>query len=335
MSPKPDVFTGQIIEYVRNVYGLDARHVALIAGGGDADEIDYRVDGDGGPYFLKLRRGTTGSPPRLARHLADSGITQVLAPLSPRDRQLSTRIGDLSAIIYPFIEGKNGFRMPLNEDQWTAFGAVLRAVHDVRLPPSVSGIIRQETYSDAFCRKVRGYLTAFPSQGPNDGVARELVRVLSSKRLEIAALVEHAEQLAASLRRRALSMVPCHGDLHAGNVLVDRAGSLAIVDWDDPVLAPKERDLMFVGGGVGGVLNRPEESADFYRGYGTAASVDPEALAYYRCARVVEDVAVYCDQLLLKGGDKRAERERSLRRFVDQFRPNDVVEIAERTFAAL
>jgi hypothetical protein len=41
-----------------------------------------------------------------------------------------------------------------------------------------------------------------------------------------------------------------------------------IVDWDDPVLAPRERDLMFVGAGVGGAWNREDESAAFYRGYG-------------------------------------------------------------------
>jgi spectinomycin phosphotransferase len=333
MSPKPDVAIRQIVEYVRRVYGIAARNVAL-ATGGDAEVTVYRVDGDKGPLFLKLRRDQPGNPPPLARYLADSGITQVLAPLSPRDGQLSTRIGDLSAILYPFIDGENVFRRPLNEDQWTAFGAVVRALHDVKLPPSVSETMRQETYSDAWRRKVRGYLTAAPSQGPNDSVARELGELLSSKRLEITMLVEHAEQLAASLLHRTLPVVPCHGDLHAGNILVDSAGSLVIVDWDDAVLAPKERDLMFVGGGVGGAWNRPGESAAFYRGYGPA-SVDAEALAYYRCERVLEDVAVYCDRLLLEGGDHGPDREESLRRLVSAFDPNDVVEIAERTFAAL
>ena len=333
MSPKPDAAMGQIVEYVRKVYGIDARHVGLAAGG-DVEVTVYRVDSDEGPHFLKLRRDQPRNPPPLSRYLADSGITQVLAPLNPRDGYSSSRIGDLSATIFPFIDGENGFRRPLSEDQWTSFGAVVRALHDVRLPLSVSETMRQETYSDVWRSKVRGYLTGAPSQGPNDSVARELRGLLSRKRLEIATLVEHAEQFAASLRRRVLLVVPCHGDLHAGNVLIDSAGSLVIVDWDDAVLAPKERDLMFVGGGVGGAWNRREESAAFYHGYGPA-SVDAEALTYYRCERVVEDVAVYCDRLLLKGGDQGAEREESLRRLVDAFQPNDVVEIAERTFAAL
>jgi spectinomycin phosphotransferase len=129
-----------------------------------------------------------------------------------------------------------------------------------------------------------------------------------------------------------LPVVACHGDIHAGNVLVDGDRSLAIVDWDDPVLAPKERDLMFIGGGVGGAWNRPEESDAFYRGYGSTV-VHTEALAYYRCERVVEDIASFCDRLLLRRGDQDAVRARLFQKLVDAFGPGDVVEIAERTFA--
>lgn len=32
-----------------------------------------------------------------------------------------------------------------------------------------------------------------------------------------------------------------------------------IVDWDEPIMAPKERDLMFIGGGVANVWNDPSE----------------------------------------------------------------------------
>ena len=54
------------------------------------------------------------------------------------------------------------------------------------------------------------------------------------------------------------------GRLHAigaGNLLIDAKGSLYIVDWDHPIMAPKERDLMFVGGGVGSAWYRPQEEA--------------------------------------------------------------------------
>ena len=90
---------------------------------------------------------------------------------------------------------------------------------------------------------------------------------------------------------------------------------------------------MFIGAGIGGAWNRPDESAAFDRGYGPTA-VDAEGIAYYRCERIVEDIAVYSAHLLRAGGDT-ADRDESLRRLAAAFEPNDVVEIAERTFAAL
>jgi spectinomycin phosphotransferase len=75
------------------------------------------------------------------------------------------------------------------------------------------------------------------------------------------------------------------------------------------------------------------ECAAFYRGYGTEEA-DAQTLAYYRYERIVEDTAMYCDELLL-GAQGGGDRALSLRYFADQFRPNDVIDIAERTYAAL
>ncbi len=294
----------------------------------------HRVDGADGAYFLKLTPGGQPAPSPLARYLADSGISQVIAPLRTRDGQLSAPFGDLRASLYPYVEGQNGFMTPLDEDQWIVLGRAVRAVHDLVLPASISGVMRREAFSDVFRTRTRAYLAGAPPGRRDDSVARELIAFLARKRAEITALIEHAEQLADLFRGKALPDVPCHGDLHAGNVLINGAGSLVIVDWDDPVLAPRERDLMFVGAGIGGVWNREDESSAFYRGYGEVA-VDAEAVAYYRCERIVEDVAVYCDQLLLDSGDGHIDRRLMLGKFVSAFGPDDVVEIAGRTFAAL
>lgn len=48
--------------------------------------------------------------------------------------------------------------------------------------------------------------------------------------------------------------------------MIDGNDTLYIVDWDDPIIAPKERDLMFIGGGVANVWNERHEEVSFYRG---------------------------------------------------------------------
>ena len=103
-------------------------------------------------------------------------------------------------------------------------------------------------------------------------------------------------------------------------------GALYIVDWDEPILAPKERDLMFIGGAQGfqGVTAEEEERL-FYQGYGPA-QVDPAALAYYRYERIIQDIAAFCEQLLLtsEGGE---DREQSYGYLASNFLPGNTIAV--------
>ena len=124
-------------------------------------------------------------------------------------------------------------------------------------------------------------------------------------------------------------MVLCHSDLHAGNILIEAGGAFYIVDWDNPIRAPKERDLMYAGGSQFGKARAPrEEEALFYQGYGPAP-IDFTALAYYRYERIVEDIAVFCEQIF-SANDGGEDRPQALRYLMSNFEPNGVIEIAYR-----
>ena len=66
----------------------------------------------------------------------------------------------------------------------------------------------------------------------------------------------------------------------------------------------------------------------FYQGYGEA-QVDGMALAYYRCERVIQDIAEFCAQLLSTAAGGK-DRQQSLGYFTGQFEPGQEVEIAIR-----
>ena len=142
-------------------------------------------------------------------------------------------------------------------------------------------------------------------------------------------LVDRAESLSQKLQEQSPEFVLCHSDIHGGNVLIDENGSIYIVDWDDPIMAPKERDLMFIGGGVANVWNNPHEEEFFYKGYGKT-EINRLILAYYRHERIVEDIAEYGQALLLTtaGGEDRLEM---YKQFIGMFEPNGVVDIAFKT----
>ena len=106
--------------------------------------------------------------------------------------------------------------------------------------------------------------------------------------MEIDYLIQQAERFAAYLIANPLEFVLCHADIHVGNMLITEQDQLFIVDWDDTILAPKERDLMFIGAGIGELWKHEER---FWDGYGEV-EINPIALAYYRHERIIQDIAV-------------------------------------------
>jgi spectinomycin phosphotransferase len=103
---------------------------------------------------------------------------------------------------------------------------------------------------------------------------------------------------------------------------------LWIVDWDEAVLAPKERDLMFViGGGLRRDLVAPADTDRFLAGYGDATA-DPRLLAYYRAAWAVQDVVAYGREVLMAPGLGERSRWAAVDGFRSLFAPGNIVGLA-------
>ncbi len=238
-------------------------------------------------------------------------------------------IDDYSLTVSPFINGKDGFRLDLTEEQWINLGKLVKQVHQIRVPPSIQAMLRQELYSSKWRDNVKSFYAVIDSEINGDEVTLKLQEFMKDHMLEIHRLVDRAEKLSEQIQKCLPDLVLCHSDLHGGNILIDENNLIYIVDWDDPILAPKERDLMFIGGGVANVWNKKHEEVLFYKGYGNT-EINMAIMAYYRHERIVEDIAIYGQALLLStvGGQNRQE---FYNQFVAQFEPNGVVEIAFKT----
>ncbi len=135
--------------------------------------------------------------------------------------------------------------------------------------------VRKEAYSPKWREVVRSLYTHIEAEPIGDEVAFKLLTFMKENILSIHRLVDRAEQLGQKLQNQSPKFVLCHSDIHGGNVLIDGNDTIYIVDWDDPIMAPKERDLMFIGGGVANVWNKPHEEKLFYKGYGkTEINID-------------------------------------------------------------
>jgi spectinomycin phosphotransferase len=319
-------------------YALRANRLTFLPLGADVNTAVYRVEVGEADYFLKLRKGDFNEiSVAVPDYLHKQGLGTIIPPLATRSAQLWGLLAGYRMILYPFVAGQNGYARSLSPGQWPAFGSTMRAIHDAGLPPDLRGRIPSEDFSARWRERVRafqGQVEGGAQLGFNDPIAAQLADFMRGRRAEISHLVERTAQLAALMHSRARPWVLCHGDVHPGNLLLPKADPsvLYIVDWDNPLYAPRERDLALVGGTY--AWRRAEDRALFYHGYhpvevDTQVGIDPIALRYYRCERIVIDIAEFCQQLLAtsEGGEDRAE---SYRYFTGIFLPDHELELALR-----
>jgi spectinomycin phosphotransferase len=332
MLTRPAISDDRIFACLHDFYGLRITQVAFRPINVDPNCAVFRVTAeDGSAYFLKLRRWNANPVPvEVPAFLHAQGIRWVMAPLATVSQQLCARADGFTWLLYPFFEGRTGLQAGLSRAQWITLGRCMRAVHATVLPAGLAGRLPSEDFAPRWRRMVEAFHQEVPESTYDDPVLTELAAFWTGKRAEIDCILSRAERLAQALEQRTLTRVICHADLHGNNVLVGAHDELAVVDWDEPILAPKERDLMFIGGGVGGAWNQPQEATWFYEGYGPT-EIDPMALAYSRYERIVEDFAAYGERILRTPGSA-ADREEGLRRLMSQFLPGNVVEMAHRSY---
>jgi len=330
MLTKPDIPDELIISRLQDEYNLRVSSLTFLPLGADMGTAVYRVvEEEGFVYFLKLRKGFDEVSVTVPLFLKSQGIKESIAPFETKSNRGWADFGEYKMILYPFIKGKDGFESALSDEQKRTLGKVLGAIHSAHIPSELKRQIPQETFSPQYRESMKSFQVQVENQTYDEPVAAKLAEFIKSKRDVISHPIERAETLAAELQSKPLEFVLCHTDIHGGNMLIGENGEFYIVDWDAPLLAPKERDLMFIGGGIDNIWKTKQDEALFYEGYGTT-EINFTALAYYRYERVIEDLAVICEQLFLsdKGG---ADREQSYGWFTSNFEAGQTIEIAEKT----
>ncbi|HEX2977881.1 MAG TPA: aminoglycoside phosphotransferase family protein [Candidatus Babeliales bacterium] len=328
MIEKPSPANQCIIDCLNNYYGIEAVNIIPLPLGADIDASVYKVQSpDHLSYFVKLKRGHNqdiGVTIQLRLH--NAGIQEIISPIKTNHDQATRHIDNFTLTVYPFIEGQDGFVSNLTDQQWITLGKALRQIHEFEIPPLIKDQLKREVYSSKWRKSVRAIFEHIDNDPIADQIAVKLIIFMKEHREAIERLVDRAEQLAQKIQKQSPEFVLCHSDIHAGNVLIAKNGALYIVDWDAPIMAPKERDLMFIGGGVGYVWNNTREEELFYKGYGKT-EINMAILTYYRHERIVEDIALYAQELLLTNHGGK-ERPVMYKQFVGMFEPNGVVDIA-------
>ena len=330
MREPPKLADGAIVAALHAHYAIAVTTLTFLPIGSDSASAVYRVQADDGTaYLLKARTGEGFGIPSLTipHYLHNQGVPHIAAPLPTITQALWVSLDDFALSLYPFIDGRTGTETGLSELHWRALGTTLKQIHASQLTPDLERIVRRESYVPSRRNVIGDMEAAIAKQDLSNPAERELAAFWRARWDEIRTLYQRADALGRRLRQAFPPYVLCHADLHTWNVLLDTAGKMWIVDWDETVLAPKERDLMFIVGGIGRDLVSPHETACFFEGYG-GTTIEPLALVYYRYAWAVQDMAAYGERVFFLPGLGEESRRDAVRGFIDLFEPGNIVDIA-------
>ncbi|MCP3783831.1 aminoglycoside phosphotransferase family protein [Micromonospora sp. A3M-1-15] len=291
MIDKPDVDERLLAAEVAAAWSVDVSDLAFMPVGLDGHAWAYRVDtSDGGRYFLKMRRGDfTRAAVLLPGFLRAQGLRQVVAPTDLPDGGTSRRFGDYRLLLYPFHDGGSLWGRGLTDRQWIEYGEFLGRLHGVTPSADLAAVLPVETYRSSAGERLR-------TLGGQAAASEALGAFWDRYGAALHRLAETVDDLASRVTQG--QHVICHADIHPGNLIADGDGPLHVVDWDAPILAPRERDLMFIySRDFGDHPINAHRAELFRRGYGPLEP-DRTMLSYYRGERHLDDIAVFLRSIL-------------------------------------
>ena len=349
MLERPAIADSDLGAALEAGYGITVNELTFTPLGNDSAAWTYRASAsDGRRWFVKVRRSIQPAWVLVPQLLAAAGRSDVLAPIVTRDGRPWVEIGRWSVLVYPFVEAPSGLRAAFDLERWRLLGSFAARLHATTLPAGLADLLPREDfrpkrtemarYVDRHVRRAARGLDRDGAAGNRpDELASEVMTFWTAHRPTIASLVRRAEELGAEIRSSAAAdparFVPCHADLHIGNVLVVENG-ICVVDWDEVMLAPPERELMFVRGSAVATLTTDAEATAFEDGYGSAAA-DPTLIAFYRIDWAIQDFADFARRVLLDPDLGEATRRRARDLLVGVFATGGEVDTALAADAAL
>ncbi len=161
MLEPPPISHAALAACLRTEYGLHDLALEFLPLGADLSAAVYRASAPEAPtYFVKLKFGAFDEMSALLpRWLAEQqpvgakGIAEVMAPLPAISGRPWAETADFRLLVYPFVDGRDGYEAMLSESQWIGFGRAMRAIHDAPLPAALARRVGREAYTSALSRR--------------------------------------------------------------------------------------------------------------------------------------------------------------------------------------
>src|SRR5688500_10144072 len=172
MLEKPNIPDELIVSRLQDEHDLRVTQLTFLPLGADLGTAVYRViTDDGTAYFLKLRQGFDEIIVTVPLFLKSQGIQEIIAPFETKSKQGWANFGGYTMILYPFIEGKDGFDRELTDAHRKTLGTALRSIHSAQVPPGLRERIPKETFDPRWRKSLKSFQTLIENKLFDDPTA--------------------------------------------------------------------------------------------------------------------------------------------------------------------
>lgn len=226
--PRSQEYQRRLLAFIRQEYRIDAAVLAPAKRGYYGET--WRLDATNSSYFLKLvypaaHRTAYERSFSIIQHLCDHGIDFISRIVKTKDGDLSTRFDDAVLGVFDWIDGENIETDATKIPEYQ----ILAKVYGV---PSGGVPILREDYSGTSADTFFEHWSALDN--------RQLHSLLEKNRAKLEHRAQRLQHFAELCRGDTADFFITHGD--AGGNLIVNDDRYFIVDWDNPILAPPERD---------------------------------------------------------------------------------------------
>jgi len=256
----------------------------------------YLIEGlDHERFFLKIY--TNDNLPDSAFRFAHDlfykvGIANVVHPVTAKSGQLQIRTGESNIALFRLIAGKTAEESRFNHSQLEKLGELLAKIHQSKKVVGEYSV--KENFEISFEDK---FLAVFREMGRLNDVSTEYQRkirfFLEPHRKKFMQELARLKELQREVRKMDLEFVNCHGEPSPGNVLSSDNNEVYLLDWDEPIFAPKERDLLFFKDNIEPVMSG-------YRRFSGDTSVNRDVVEFYGHMWNLGEIADYGGRILFE-----------------------------------
>ena len=247
----------------------------------------------------------------------------VLPPLSHKYGQTVARIENYGLVVYPYLEGLTVMRSGLNGQQLTTvrqeIGAITALLHELTEQVNHQIDLPTEDFTK-FQPEFHSIVCSNRKPDCHDQLIIDWMRFIQERKSELTNLLQVTEQLGNELRSRKSDYVLCHGDIHEDNIIMASSGGLYIIDWDNAILAPKERDLFFFG--------ENENNLKQYFSLLSSKQAEPAIIDYYVLEWALQEIVDYSNRILSNSFFSPEGRLDAWHQFQSLFKTNQDVDRA-------